>query len=49
MSKKEKKDEGVTFDMYHLFSRWDLILVLAFIIAALLITLYFVLFAPQPV
>mgnify|MGYP001823811735 CR=1 FL=1 len=51
MSKPEKKekDEGVTFDMYHLFSRWDLVLVLAFIIAVLLITLYFVMFQPAAV
>ncbi|MCB1532642.1 MAG: hypothetical protein KDJ35_07220 [Alphaproteobacteria bacterium] len=51
MSKKktDKKDEGVTFDMYHLFSRWDLVLVLAFIIAVLLVTLYFVMFGERVV
>ena len=40
---EQNKEDGLhTFDMYHLFSRWDLILVLAFIIAVLLGTLYFI-------
>lgn len=47
--KKDEKDEGVTFDMYHLFSRWDLVLVMGFIIVVLLITLYFVMFTGQVV
>ena len=49
MSEPDKKpdndnqEDGLhTFDMYHLFSRWDLLLVLLFIIVVLLLTLYFV-------
>lgn len=51
MNDKKSKDtedtneDGLhTFDMYHLFSRWDLVLVLVFIIVVLLVTLYFVMF-----
>ena len=41
MSKKKAvKDDNVTFDMYHFFSRWDVIAMIIFILAMLCIILY---------
>lgn len=36
-------DEKKTFDMYHFFSRWDMVLAAVVIILLMLATLYFVL------
>lgn len=39
---KPEEDTGVeTFDMYHVFSRWDLILAIVTIVGLLLAVLYF--------
>ena len=41
------KDDGVhTFDMYHVVSRWDVVLGLIFIAVLLLIVTYFTLISP---
>ena len=37
------EDEKKTFDIYHFFSRWDMMLAAAVIIILLVVTLYFVL------
>lgn len=33
-------DPRKTFDMYHIFSRWDLVLLAAFVLALLLVALF---------
>ncbi len=38
--KKDQKDDNKTFDMYHIFSRWDLMLAIGFIVALLVYILY---------
>lgn len=48
MTEKETKDDKKTFDMYHIFSRWDLMLAVAFIIGLLVYILYLV-FSKTPV
>ena len=45
MSKSGKKDDNQTFDMYHFFSRKDVILAAALIIALLLLMLWAGLFS----
>ena len=47
MTDEKKKDEG-TFDMYHFFSRKDVILAIVFLVAFLIFTLALQ-FLPQPV
>lgn len=51
MSENDKKEdpernEG-TFDIYHFFSRWDILAAAAFIIILLLLTVYFVFLQPS--
>ena len=51
MTKKSHNEAGEdlkTFDMYHFFSRKDVILVIAFLIAFLIFSMA-ILFQPQPV
>ncbi len=42
MEDKKPKDDNKTFDMYHIFSRWDLLLAIAFIVGLLIYILYLV-------
>jgi hypothetical protein len=39
----KEEDQGTTFDMYHLFSRWDFILLVLFVLATLILTVLIVL------
>jgi hypothetical protein len=51
MSKDQKKpanESGGQFDMYHLFSRWDVLLAVAFVIGFLIFTMALFLY-PQAV
>lgn len=49
MSHQEQTpDEKKTFDMYHFFSRWDMMLAAAVIVLLMLFTLYY-LFMPKVV
>ncbi len=48
MTDKDPKDDNKTFDMYHIFSRWDLMLAVAFIVGLLVYILYLV-FSKAPV
>lgn len=36
---KKPEDDDVTFDMYHLFSRWDFILLVLFVLLTLVLTI----------
>lgn len=38
--KKDQKDDNKTFDMYHIFSRWDLMLAIGFIVVLLVYIVY---------
>lgn len=48
MTDKKPKDDNKTFDIYHIFSRWDLMLAVAFIVGLLIYILYRV-FSATPV
>ncbi len=47
MNDPEKEDEGKTFDMYHFFSRWDVLLVIAVILILLVYALASNFFGPS--
>ncbi|MFN3827975.1 MAG: hypothetical protein ACK4NR_10175 [Micavibrio sp.] len=51
MSDKEEKenhaDKEGTFDIYHFFSRWDILAAAAFIVLLLLLLAYFVFIKPS--
>lgn len=54
MSKKKKpqeesEEDGATFDMYHLFSRWDFVLLVLFVLVTLILTILIIISGNQVV